>query len=360
MPAALVVGFLIGYFVYLYFFETEKSSQVVETADSAVTNSKLENIAWKLPEAEINKDISILALGDLMMDRNVRGAINENSPDYPFIKISDFLKGNDLILVNLEGPFTDLSSKSLGNHGMIFTFDPAMIPFLKNFGFNLFDLANNHTLNFGQKGLDQTKKYLSDSGLDYFGDPFNKNGISLVKEISGIRIGFIGYDELDSPAIETVLAEIKNLRPQADFLIVYSHWGVEYITMFSKSQQAKARQFIDAGADLVIGSHPHVIQPLEVYKNKIIFYSLGNFLFDQNFSVQTSQGLAVKIIFEKSKTSYSFFPFDIKNAQVSLMEKEKSDDLLEDLSKQSQADQGIKDQIKQGRVILENLWIYQN
>lgn len=247
--------------------------------------------------------LTVLFTGDIMLDRIVL-AKTKKAGDYnfPFLKITDFLKSFDLRIANLEGPITDFKSVSneAGGNRLIFTFSPLFLEPLKK-NFDILSLANNHTSNFGDKGLRQTRDYLDGAGIKYFGDPNNNvEYLATTTEFNSIKIGFIGFNELAKNGFENILLKIKELRPRVDWLFIYPHWGSEYETKKpSDKQQQEAREMIDAGADAVIGSHPHVVQPSEEYKGKMIFYSLGNFVFDQYFSAETMQGLAVAVKLEK-------------------------------------------------------------
>lgn len=297
--------------------------------------------------------ITILAFGDLMLDRYVRKAIDSNTPSFPFKPLKKILEGNDIVVVNLEGSFTDFAPKPLHPNNLSFTFDPSIVPTLKNLGINAYSLANNHSLNFGQKGLAQSQEYLKNNQLEYFGHPLNSDQLSLIKEVKGTKIGFVGYHSLINSNFDKVVKEIKTIRPQVDFLIVYPHWGAEYQTKFGNLQQREGRQFIDAGADVIIGSHPHVVQPFEVYNNKVIFYSLGNFLFDQTFSQKTQEGLGVKITLNTSAIEYELIPTEIKNIQIHPADQQKSKVILKDLASNSLTSEEIKDQIKNGKIIIK-------
>jgi len=195
---------------------------------------------------------------------------------------------------------------------------------------------------------------MKNSVLGYFGDPLNDSGISIIEEIRGTRIGFVGFNGLSNSNFDGVITEIEKIRDKTDFIVVYAHWGNEYRMNFSKSQQKKAREFINAGADVVLGSHPHVIQPIELYKNKLIFYSLGNFLFDQTFSRETQQGLAVGIVFDKPEIDCYIFPVKTRNFQIELIEKEESGIILKGLADNSLVSRTVKDQILRGRIKAES------
>lgn len=297
-----------------------------------------------------NNKVTLLVFGDLMLDGSVRQLVEENGINYPFINIERFLGGNDFVLVNLEGSFIDFHLKSITLDKISFAFESSSVPALKRLGFNIFNLANNHTFDFGKIGLTQSKKHLENSGFDFFGDSLNDTNISTVKEIRKTKVGFVGYNEFSGIGFEKVITEIKNIRNEADFVVVYAHWGGEYQENFSKSQQEKAYQLIDAGADVILGSHPHSIQPMEVYKNKLIFYSLGNFLFDQVYSLEAQQGLGIGVVFDKPDVEYNLFPIETRNYQIYLMNKEKADSILDELASDSPVSQEIKNQIMQGKI----------
>jgi poly-gamma-glutamate synthesis protein (capsule biosynthesis protein) len=115
------------------------------------------------------------------------------------------------------------------------------------------------------------------------------------------------------------MAEIARLRPSCDFLVVFPHWGIEYQITASARQQELAHEFVDAGADLVIGAHPHVVEPVELYRGKAIFYSLGNFVFDQGLSFWTEHGLAVQVILHQDgRKDFKLIPTVLNKAEVSV------------------------------------------
>ena len=272
------------------------------------------------------KKLSILAFGDMMLDRLVYSkTLKANDFNFPFLKIDSFLKTGDLRIANLEGPITDFKSISNGNTRMRFTMSPKFLPALQN-RFDVLSLANNHMLDFGEVGYRQTQKYLSNTKINYFGDYNNQlENLSTIVEKNGIKIGFVGYHGLIDGGFEDVLNKIKEIKPQVDFLIVVAHWGAEYQKVPAESTKEKAKQLIDAGADLILGGHPHVVQPSEEYKGKMIFYSLGNLIFDQYFSQDTMQGLGVEILLEKSdnKVTANYRQHKIlinKNSQPSIEE----------------------------------------
>lgn len=242
----------------------------------------------------------ILFVGDLMFDRGIRYyADKAGSNEFIFEKIRPQLLNQDLVVANLEGPITENKSRSLGTvpgsaNNYIFTFDPSLAKTLYYQNIGLVGLGNNHILNFGNAGLESTKEYLKEAGIDYFGGPDTDK--SIIKTIDGIKIAFVNYNEFSgSLALEQsqTISEIQKLKGKADFIVVFCHWDVEYQTEPTEATKTLAHQFVNAGADLIIGSHPHVVQITETYNNKKIYYSLGNFVFDQYFDENVRKGLGV-------------------------------------------------------------------
>ena len=257
--------------------------------------------------------VTVGFVGDLGLGRHITStARTKNDFSWSFQGISSWLLENDFTLANLESPV--IADCPRGDTGT-FTFcgDPKFLPYLQSNKF-VFNLNNNHILNYGLDGLSQTKTYLS---TDYFYDNF------YVKTVNGIKFGFLGYDFITYPQLDKaqILARVKLVKPQVDYLIVSIHWGNEYLPKPEQWRVDFAHQLVDAGVDVIHGQHPHVWQGLEVYKGKYIFYSLGNFIFDQSWSYATSHSQIARLIFTKDKIIDSkLFPIEIKfNSQPWLM-----------------------------------------
>lgn len=325
------------------------SAKILKDEDTVENTSYVTGV-FTNGEKEKEQKATALIFGDLMLDRYVRTTIQRKGLEYIFANIERFLIGSDLVLANLEGSFTDFSPNPDPN-SLKFTFDPKLIPEIKKFGFNIFNLANNHSLDFGSAGFAQSKEYLKKNNLDYFGDPKNASEISIIKNIRGLKIGFVGFNSFGRK-IDPILEEIKRIKEEADIVAVYTHWGAEYNENFTKTQQDQAHAIIDAGADVIFGSHPHVVEPIEEYKGKIIFYSLGNFVFDQLFSEKTQQELAVGAVFVKGSMGYYLFPLESKNIQINLLSGDKKDIILKDLAEKSEVSDAVRKQIQNGKIII--------
>jgi len=238
--------------------------------------------------------------GDMMFDRTIRAAIDQKGGDFIFSCIDDTLQRSDMVVANLEGPITATSSTSVGSpigapDNFTFTFAPSTAALLYAHHVGLVNLGNNHIENFGIAGVRSTIAFLSQAGVGYFGDPLSDT-VSR-GELKGVKVAFIGYNEFidHAQAASTTIAQIKTARAGGYLPIVYTHWGIEYATTSPLSVQALAHEFVDAGAEIVIGSHPHVVEEHEIYKGKYIYYSLGNFIFDQYFSDAVDHGLLLSV-----------------------------------------------------------------
>lgn len=255
--------------------------------------------AVTIPPNPSRRPIRMLFFGDLMLGRHVRTLIDKNGADKIFEKIREenaYFDGYyDLVIANLEGPI--VSNPIYHESGTTFGFAPDSAKIIQKNNIDLVSLANNHTLDRGQKGLEETKKYLKDAGVEFFGHPiFPETEDIFIKEIRNKKFAFIGLHDATRRLDErraSVL--IQQYNKEVDAVIVFIHWGTEYVKNPNQRQQDLAHLFINSGADLVIGHHPHWVQTRENYKGVEIFYSLGNFIFDQYWSDPTQHGLAVEV-----------------------------------------------------------------
>lgn len=294
---------------------------------------------------------SLTAVGDIMLDRNVWNKIKQYGKTYPFAKITTELKGADMALGNLEGPFTSSTKHAVSGGALLFNFDPIMAPVLKQSGFTILSLANNHTLNQGQAGLDATRQILKKLGLIAFGDPRNATGFTKTQTINDQKITFIGYHGLAN-GFESVVSEVKKARKTSDVVVVVPHWGAEYKLNIQPRLKVQAHQLVDAGADMVLGGHPHVVEPMEVYKNRFIAYSLGNFIFDQYFSSDTQQGLMLKITAEDKKLTIKIIPLVSVASQIQLAPAATRKTLLNRVAAGTPNSESIRRQIRSGTLIV--------
>jgi poly-gamma-glutamate synthesis protein (capsule biosynthesis protein) len=263
--------------------------------------------------------IKILFVGDMMFDRGVANHITNFGIDSIFEDAQTLFQNKDMIVGNLEGTITDFPSVSQVNNQLLkFTFNPKIAEHLKQNNFTHLSLANNHSADFGLEGFEQAKNYLTKNNLEYFGSAVNSGKLSTIQKVGDKNICLVGYHDLYTFNPEPVLNEIKNIRVECFYIVVMPHWGDEYEVVQNQRQTDLAHQFIDAGADLIIGAHPHVVQQYENYKDKPIFYSLGNFVFDQDFSYNTRRGLAVYLELSEKEQKFTLIPVNIERAEVSI------------------------------------------
>lgn len=296
-----------------------------------------------------DRNAVLFVSGDIMLGRSVAELISQNGSDYPFVKIKEVVKAADCAMANLEGPITDRNGSP--QNRMVFHFAPQQAAELMAAGFDGLSLANNHALDQGAKGQTDTKKYLAENNLGFFGDYGSDDGPVWYCATNGMRIAFLGlhdvYRKVDEARVKQAIEAVKK---DADIVIPYIHWGEEYTHRANAHQVELAHALLDAGADMVIGGHPHVIQGIELYQGKPIFYSLGNFIFDQYFSTDTEQGLALRINYKGSvMDSVDLLPFSIPKSQPTFVADEEKNKMLGSLASWSEAD--LKEQILSGKLV---------
>lgn len=246
------------------------------------------------------EEVTFSAVGDVLLDRGIRKAIEKHGIEYPFIKVAEFIKSRDLSFCNLECPISKQGEPLAKRYTL--RADPSFIDILKLSGLKIFSLANNHSLDYGRDALKDTKNILEENDFVALGigekQEQAKKPVIIKKRDTAFAFfayvtlpleGIVYSEDLFGPSqaeIGEICEEIKKVRDKVDIIVVSFHWGNEYAGFPSDKQKEYAYKSIESGADIIIGHHPHVIQTIEKYKNSIIVYSLGNFLFDQNKEVR--------------------------------------------------------------------------
>jgi poly-gamma-glutamate synthesis protein (capsule biosynthesis protein) len=257
----------------------------------------------------------IVAVGDVMLSRTVGEIITATGdPRAPFLKTVGMLEEADITFCNLESPFYEEEPQT--GDRLTFGADPVTVEGLKYAGFDIVSLANNHFGDQGTDGMSFTLSHLTENGIGYTGAGENEVAARqpFIIERNGVKFAFLAYNDVqsairkgyaatsDKPGFAVLTSsnlkqDIQYAREKAQVVVVSIHWGVEYEETPTERQITYAHLAIDSGASLVLGHHPHVIQPLEEYKDGYIFYSLGNFVFDQMWSEETRIGLIARIFF---------------------------------------------------------------
>ena len=279
------------------------------------------NMAWvKNKEGILEEEaepnfVTMLFGGDIMLDRGVRNSVLQNfGGDYSmlFEKLSS-LKDADIAFANLEGPASDQGVDKRNLYS--FRMNPSVVPALKGAGLSILSVANNHMGDWGRDAFTDTLSRLKENELGFTGGGINKAEAEkpTIVEKNGIKIGYLGFSDVGPDSMSAdennggiLLASdphfdeiIQNASKEVDYLVVSLHAGDEYQKKHNDRQELLSHKAIDAGAKIVIGSHPHVAQDTEVYKNGFIAYSLGNLIFDQYFSSYTMGGMLLQIKLSK-------------------------------------------------------------
>lgn len=260
-----------------------------------------------------DKKAKILFAGDVMLARSIGEKIRlgENPLKYVQDKFGEY----DLVAINLECVVSDKGSPQSGK---LYTFEAPIesIKILKDAGVDVVSLANNHTMDFGEEAFLDMIKRLDDEGIKYVGGGSTREEAfaPIILDINGNKISILAFNDVEtnfnavrdnraggayfdeSRIIENLSFASKN----SDIVIPYVHWGTEFNMKHNGTQEKWAKKFIDNGSNIVIGNHPHVVQPVLEYKNSKIYYSIGNFVFDQMY-LEAADGYMVEIMIENKE-----------------------------------------------------------
>jgi poly-gamma-glutamate synthesis protein (capsule biosynthesis protein) len=350
--ATCIIITMVGF----YLFQNNKSPLPTSNASIDTLEDAWAVAAQNIKDTNQTTEVTFLAVGDISLSRNIAYTIqkNGNDPDYPFRNISALLKSTDFNFGNLETPFSS-SDRFTPSNTLVFNAPKLNVKGLVDNNFKILNLANNHSFDQGMDGIRTTQKVLKENDIQFMGtgESLDESWQPAIIEKNGIKIGFIGasYASINDGGKSTnnfvsriedishLQLAIRNTKLVADFLVVTMHAGTEYTTKPNQSQIDFAHAAIDAGADMVIGAHPHWVQEKEIYcpksvsspvqgearwgensaqlansneftepkqtNCKPIYYSLGNFIFDQSWSKETTEGLALKITLNKTVSSLS-------------------------------------------------------
>lgn len=307
------------------------SAPLVNSAENTKDNNTGDNasLPWE--------DIELLFSGDINLTDNIQNKYNQDGIDGILSKdLQEEFKNADIAMVNEEFAFTNRGTPAADKQ-YTFRVDPKNIQIFKDMQIDVVSLANNHTMDFGIDGLTDSFDTLNNAGIKYVGAG---NNITEAREIKYIdvkdkRIAYLGASRVIpetgwnaysnkagmlttyDPAY--LLEDIKTAKAQSDFVVVYVHWGIERHESPEEYQRNLAKQYIDAGADLVIGSHPHVLQGIEYYNGKPIIYSLGNFMFNNTIN----QTAVLKVTLnEENEATVQLIPAKAENAYTHMLDNE--------------------------------------
>jgi poly-gamma-glutamate capsule biosynthesis protein CapA/YwtB (metallophosphatase superfamily) len=246
--------------------------------------------------------VTLALLGDVMLGRDVHPSAQT------FAYLEPFLKSADLALANLESPLTNALPETESAYQLCAA--PENARYLAGAGFDLLSLANNHRFDCGEKGLAETQSTLTEAGLGFIGS----GPEPVYREINGIRLAFLAFDATSGFDPETAIKAVRSVRESGAIIVVSLHWGMEYQSGATSEQKQIAARLAEAGAALIWGQHPHVLQRAEWANNHktLVLYSLGNALFDQGGLASTRQSALALVTLDKSGvTEMHAIPFVI-------------------------------------------------
>lgn len=301
------------------------------------------------------RKFSLVAVGDVMLGRGVGKNINPDFKSgqiltYPFDSVAKYIRFADISFCNLECAITKRSNPM---NSFLLWAKPEVLDGLKNSGFDIVSLANNHALDGGRENVLFMLQCLREKGIESAGCGMTKKEAesAVFLNANGLKIGFLAFlvfpDEKiicpeNEPGIAvgdsiSIIEAVKNAKRNSDIVVVSLHWGYEYSLIPSEWQRILAHKIVDAGASLVIGHHPHRIQGLEWYNDGLIAYSLGNFVFDQR-DEEGKESIILVSLFNENKVSRVFFiPIVIENNQPKIAHGEKRAGIIERVKKRSES-----------------------
>lgn len=311
-----------------------------QTSTPLVTEGPTEKVAGETNPEETStpqpdEEITLSFAGDILLDRGVKRYINREGYDFVINEeVRKHFTSADIAMVNLENPFSN-RGEPVPDKEWTFRADPEHFSLINKMGIDIVNVANNHVLDYGQDAFLDTLSILDDNDILYVGGGNNIKEAYSPKfiDVKNKKIAFLGanrvmpdmswYATETRPGLsatynpEKLIAEIEKVDPISDYVVVFVHWGVERQEMPVDYQKEMAKQYIDAGADIVIASHPHIMQGFEYYKGKPIAYSLGNFIF-----TDAAKDTAILKITLKHDDSISaqIVPCEIKSLRTKFMD----------------------------------------
>ena len=303
----------------------------------------------KSPESQMLPS-SITFVGDVMLARRVETYLDTYGSDYVYSGLP-ILSSTTKLVGNFEASIP-LKHLQTPDNTFMFSVDSTHLTALADYGFSYMSLANNHSFDYKSEGLAHTQKKLMDNDLNWFGDP-QYIGTSSVTYLTtaNATIALIGINTITQTFNTQIFQQLMDEASlTSDFQIVYVHWGTEYEMRHSKKQENIAYAMVDAGVDAIIGHHPHVVQDIGVYKQVPIFYSLGNFIFDQYFAEDVQKGLWLEMFVDDNKLKFQLQGITSIGSRSApqFMSLYENDLFLQDIANKSTLE--LKEMIRNGRI----------
>lgn len=248
------------------------------------------------PAPILPKRVRAAFTGDVAVALGVGTLVaSHHEPSFPFGDVAERLRGYDLLVGNLECVVATRGEPTI-REPLVAPVDTPKL--LVDAGFDLVSIANNHTLDMSHAGYFEMLEKLDAAHLTHFGSTTADHARDpiVVREIDGVRVALIGHMNREE---KRAIDDVGRARAIADVVIVFEHWGIEYALYPVRHQRLLGRTLIDAGADAVIGAHAHVVQPMEIYKDRLIVYGLGNFVFSSMVRRGTHTGAVLELDLDK-------------------------------------------------------------
>jgi len=323
-----------------------------EPNEDTEPNAGAETPPADAPDPASPGSVRLAFVGDVLLGEYVGTLLERNGFDYPYTHVREVLQAADIAMANLETAVTEAAGEKPGLKTYEFRSDPAALPAFREAGFDLVNLANNHTLDFGPEALRDTMRHLDENGLLHVGAGENADEAFAPEyiEAGGLRIAVFGFSRVipdtdwkagkdklglaDTYNYTRPVEEIRKAAETADLVVVLTHWGDEGTEEPHPQEQVElGRRFVDAGAHLVVGSHPHVLQGFERYGDGWIAYSLGNFIFTKSKNPLTyDTGILEATCGKGGECELRMVPFRADTPQPQPMDGESRAALLRKLS----------------------------
>lgn len=290
---------------------------------------------------------SALFVGDVMLARDVESRIADIGNERFFERVRPLHQASKYVIANFEA---SIPEEHVPTPAMTFSFsvDESLVSLLDDAQISHVSLANNHAFDNGEEGYENSFKVLTEASLTAFGHPMNITASSSsIITLDERKIGIVGIHSVwKEPSRDAIVEEMKRLTSVTDIQIVYIHWGNEYIGTHSPAQEEFAQFLVKSGADIIIGHHPHVIEDIQLVEGVPVFYSLGNYVFDQYWNTEVRTGLALRLSVERHAYVFDLIPIAIDRAQPRLMNDEEASVVLTALA--SVSDPALKTAIAAG------------
>ncbi len=315
-----------------------------------------EVLTSEVPQGIESEDVAptstLLIGGDMMLARQVERYIRQEGYGYPFSGLTETFKAHNAVLVNFEAT---VPQKHVPTPSMGFSFSVAedIVGVLASYGVTHVGLANNHAFDFGVEAYENARSVLRRSDVIPFGHPERvaSDDVSII-EVGSFEIAIIPvhavFREPDDAELEAAFAAAST----SDYQVAYVHWGNEYELYHSSAQERMARTMIEYGADVIVGHHPHVVQDIAKYGDALVFYSLGNLIFDQYWNQDVREGLMLALSEKEGGLYVTLVPTRSEKKSVSeLLVSDARRTFLANLSMRS--DERLRDYIVEGHVPLD-------